>query len=184
MWLDGLDVCQARIKRMLFFSEAVIVPGTVLFILNLALADVAYPVSSGIGPHISLVSLSHFLTNTFAYPVGLDFLLTQLDMALASKLGLKLLKGTLFLITVAVLAVWVLFSRRGTLDEKQKRLVALLLILTITLWTFLVIVTVVDGRGQQEERADRPADVAGFPGDRRRDRGFGSGDRGGHVRPR
>ena len=85
VWLDGFDVSQARIKRMLLFSGAVIVPGTVLFILNLALADVAYPVSLGIGPDISLVSLTHFLTNTFAYPVGLDFLLTQLDMALASK---------------------------------------------------------------------------------------------------
>ena len=150
VWLDGLDRSRARIVRILFFGVAVISPSIALFALNWALSDrPVSPLSLGAGIDISTLSyfspLSYFvrfITNTLAYPAGLDLLMTQLDIHFLSKFGVKLLPGTLFVTTTVLLVLWVILVRRSILDEIQTRLLAFLLILTITLWMFLVFMNI------------------------------------------
>jgi hypothetical protein len=150
VWLDGLDLSRARIRRMFFFGVTVISPSIALFVLNRTLTDrPVSPLSLGAGLDISPLSnfsplsyFVHFIANTLAYPAGLDLLMTQLDIRLLSKFGLKLLPGTLFVTATVVLVLWVILVRRSILDEIQTRLLAFLLILTITLWIFLVFMNI------------------------------------------
>jgi hypothetical protein len=85
--------------------------------------------------------LSNIASNTFGAATGWNALLTQLNVALESHLGLTLFRGTISVVSLVLMVIWAQGFIRTKWTAPQFYFLQYMCLLTMVLWVFLYATT-------------------------------------------
>jgi hypothetical protein len=148
LWLEArpLSFTRAKMLRVATFAVGLLLPGSLLLLANRAWGLDLYPRPEGGGVSLGPVTfLNNIISNTFGAPTGWSGLLTQLNIALESYLGLSLFRGSIFAISLILMAIWGTAFLRTKWTARQFHFLQYMCLLTALLWAFLYVMTVSSG---------------------------------------
>jgi hypothetical protein len=145
LWLEArpLTFTAEKMLRVATFSAGLLLPGALLWLANQAWGLGSYPLYKGGGGSLGPFKfLNNIVSNTFGATTGWSALLTQLNMALESHLGLALFRGTIFAISLMLMVVWGAAFFRTKWTARQFHFLQYMCLLTAVLWAFLYVMSV------------------------------------------
>src|SRR2546427_1762481 len=142
LWLDGAVLDRRRVLRVGAFSGFLVLTGLVPWLISRAYGE-RYPLPRRAGRVLSLPEyVSSILSNSVSGPSGWDRILMHLNLVLDKKFHVQLaLAPILFVSSLALLAIWCLHFKRFPWRAREKSFGVLLLLLTVTLWMMLGLMT-------------------------------------------
>jgi hypothetical protein len=147
LWLEARPptFTAEKMLRVAKFSAGLLLPGALLWLANRVWGR-SYPLREGDGVILGPVTfISNITSSTFGAATGWSALLTQLNMALESHLGMSLFPGTIVAVSLILMVIWggAFLRTKWTAWQPQLHFLQYMCLLTAVLWVFLYAMTVI-----------------------------------------
>ena len=142
LWLEArpMTFTAAKMLRVAMFSVGLLLPGSLLWLANREWGRGSYySLQQGGGVSLGPVTfLGNISSNTFGAPTGWNALLSQLNIALESHLGLSFFPGTLAAVSLIFILIWGVALLRTKWTKRQLHFLQYMCLLTAAIVGVLI----------------------------------------------